>query len=194
MNAERDHPDDFPRPGRRRDSQNVEVFVSITDSSGATASRVAPPSETEESEKWHRRFAMRCNNRAWELSVMPRSAAEDREMLSVAHASVWHWEQVGTELNRMRAKMLLAEVHALLGFGPSAFSLASEILNYFSTRDTPDWEIALTHTIYAHAAHAAGKSTKHRAAYAKAVAAIGVIENAEERDIVSKTFENIPVP
>jgi hypothetical protein len=54
--------------------------------------------------------------------VQTRSAAEDQEMLNAAHASAWHWAGVGTELNRMRATMLLAEVHALLGLGQSALA------------------------------------------------------------------------
>lgn len=47
-------------------------------SSGAAAPGVAPQSETEESEKWHRRFAMRCNNRAWVDDVRARKAALER--------------------------------------------------------------------------------------------------------------------
>jgi hypothetical protein len=31
------------------------------------------------------------------LSVQSRSTAEDQEMLNAAHASAWHWGQVGTE-------------------------------------------------------------------------------------------------
>ena len=66
---------------------------------------------------WHKRFAARCNNRAWDLASRERTPAEDREMLDAAHASAWHWAQVGSELNRMRATMLLADVHAELGMG-----------------------------------------------------------------------------
>ena len=89
---------------------------------------------------------MHCNNRAWALSVQSRTPMEDREMLDAAHTSAYHWAQAGTELNRMRATMLLAEVHALLGHGTTAMSLATEMRNYFLGRsDTPDWELAFTH-------------------------------------------------
>lgn len=50
-----------------------------------TQSSVAPASE-----EWHQQIAVRCNNRAWALSVQPRSAEEDREMLDVAHAICAH--------------------------------------------------------------------------------------------------------
>jgi hypothetical protein len=62
---------------------------------------------SEDATAWLRRSAAAGNNRAWELSVQSRSAAEDQEMLNAAHASAWHWGMMGTELNRMRATMLL---------------------------------------------------------------------------------------
>jgi hypothetical protein len=143
---------------------------------------------------WHRRFAMSCNNRAWDLSTEVRTPAQDREMLNAAHASAWHWEQVGSELNRMRATLLLAEVHALLGMGSSALMLAETMREYFTNRETPDWEIAFTHTIYAHAAHAAGRLAEYREAYRQATAAIGSVAKEDDRNIVAKTFSLVPNP
>jgi hypothetical protein len=150
--------------------------------------------EEADAQGWHKRFAMQCNNRAWELSTRLRTPAEDREMLDAAHASAWHWAQVGTELNRMRATMLLAEVHALLGIGPSAIALATEMRDYFQGRQSADWELALMHAIDAHAAHAAGQSAVHREAYRHAVAALAAIADEEDRAIVLKTFSCVPPP
>jgi hypothetical protein len=150
--------------------------------------------EQTEAQTWHRRFAMSCNNRAWDLSAEVRTAAEDREMLNAAHAAAWHWEQVGSELNRMRATMLLAEVHALLGMGPSALMLAETMRSYFTGRETPDWELAFTHAVYAHAAHAAGRLPEYRDAYSQAAAALGAVVNEEERKIAAETFSLVPKP
>ncbi len=143
---------------------------------------------------WHRRFAAGCNNRAWDLATQPRTPAEDREMLDAAHASAWHWGRVGTELHRMRAQMLLAEVHALLGFGPSSLQLAEGMRSYFLGRETPDWELAFTHAICAHAAHAAQRPDEHRRAYADALAALQAVTDPEDRQIVEKTFRQVPPP
>ena len=148
-----------------------------------------------EAQEWHRQVAMRCNNRAWALSVQPRTAVEDYEMLDAAHASAWHWAQVGTELNRMRATMLLAEVHALLGHGRTALSLAKEMRRYFLSRsETPDWELAFAHIIYAHSAYSAGDTDTHRAAYQEATVALGAIAADEDREVVAQTFSQVPVP
>lgn len=142
---------------------------------------------------WHKQFAAAANNRAWDLAVIRRTPAQDQEMINAAHASAWHWSSVGTVQHRMRATMLLAEVYALLGHGRSAMRHAQEMRSYFlNEKDTPDWELAFTHVIYAHAAHAAGEHDVHRQAYADAAAAIKAIADDEDRSIVAKTFNQVP--
>ena len=116
-------------------------------------------------------------------------------MLDAAHASAFHWGEIGTDLHRMRATMLLAEVHALLGNGALALKLAEEMRAYFLGRaDTPDWELAFTHAIHAHAAHAAGDLAGHRASHGAAQSALAAIADAEDRRIVDETFAQVPVP
>ena len=149
---------------------------------------------SDEGTAWHRRFAAAANNRAWDLSVQTRNAAEDQEMLNAAHASAWHWTKVGTALNRMRATMLLAEVHALLGSGQSALAYAEEMRTYCLGIQSPDWDIAFVHVVHSHAASAAGETEKHRDSYGLAVAAIEDISNDEERGIVASTFRSRSKP
>ena len=150
-----------------------------------------PPQNTDPA-AWHRYFGMECNNRAWSLVEKARTAAEDDEMLDLAHAAAWHWQAVGTDLNRARARMLLAEVHAQLGLGRSAYAYASEVRAYFLGRQTDDWELAFTHAIHAHAAHAAGHADEHRSSYAEAVRALEAIADPEDRAIVQRTFDLVP--
>jgi hypothetical protein len=143
---------------------------------------------------WHRYFAVECNNTAWDLAGQARTADEDEQMLQAAHAAAFHWDQVGEELHRMRAKMLLAEVHALLGMNPSALQYAEEMQAYFLDRDTPDWEIAFAHAIYAHAAHVAGDFTAHARAYRDALQALDAIADPESQMLVQITFDQVPPP
>jgi hypothetical protein len=150
---------------------------------------------SEEATAWHRRFAAAANNRAWDLSEQQtRNPAEDEEMLDAAQASAWHWAKVGSELNRMRATMLLAEVHALLGFGHSAMAYAEEMRTYFLGVQSPASEVAFVHAVHAHAASAAGETEKHRASYGLALAAIEAVSNEEEQRIVARTFSCVPKP
>lgn len=153
-----------------------------------------PGDPADDAQRWHKRFASACNNRAWELSEQERDPAQDREMLDAAHASAWHWARVGTELNRMRATVLLAEVHAALGLGESAMAFADTMRAYFLGRETPDWEIACVHAVHSHAAHAAGRVAEHRDAYARARDAIAAIADDEDRRVILRTFDRVPPP
>ena len=150
--------------------------------------------ETADVAAWHRYFAIDCNNRAWDLSIAARNAEADDEMLNVAHAAAFHWHVAGNELNHMRATMLLAEVHALRGLGRTALGYANRMRDYFLGRPTPDWELAFTHAIHAHAAYAAGERESHWRSYDEAVRAIAAIADAKEREIVEQTFAHVPRP
>lgn len=156
---------------------------------------MAEPLTDEQQLAAHRWFAAECNNRCWGLTTVERTSAQDEDMLNLAHAAAYHWSVVGDTLNHMRADQLLAHVHALLDLGDTALSYARTCHAYFTGRDdTPDWELAFTHAILAHAAHAAGDDGLHASAWADAQAAIDAIADAEDRAIVEQTFSLIPAP
>jgi hypothetical protein len=144
---------------------------------------------------WQRHFAMQANNAAWQLAEQPPPAVRAAELLDAAHASAWHWKACGNELNRMRAAMLLAQAHALAGHGATALAYSREMSAYFLGRpDTPDWEVAFTHAVHAHAAYAAGEREEHRTAYALALAGVEAIAGPKDREIVERTFRHVPSP
>jgi hypothetical protein len=150
------------------------------------------PEEIARSHRWH---AVECNNRAWSLCDSPhRTAIEDEEMLNAAHASAYHWDKVGTDLNRARAKMLLGHVHAALGLGATALAYAQESYDYLVANDPPDWEIAFAHCVLAHAAYAATNTGLYREHFAHAQRYGLAIADAEDREIFFKTFNLIPRP
>jgi hypothetical protein len=143
----------------------------------------------EEIAKWHRRFAMEMNNRAWDLAEKPvRTPAEEEEMIHAAHAAALHWSRVGTELNRARMDMLLGQAHAQAGDGKLAMQHARRCFDYFSAREAKDWEIAFAHAVLANAARAAGDTAmyaEHRAIAAKLGEAIA---DPEERELFERTY------
>jgi hypothetical protein len=144
--------------------------------------------------EWHRRFAIDANNRAWQLTEMTsRSAAEDAEMMHVAHASAWHWSKAGNAHNAALADMLLAQVHALLGHGALAVPHAQASFAYFTGRESAPWELAFAHAVRAHAASAAHDDGAHRRHWEEA-RALGARLEAEDRKIFDATFRTIPPP
>jgi hypothetical protein len=153
-----------------------------------------PPSD-EETRKWHRRFAVECNNRAWRFSeASQRSAADDAEMVNAAHAAALHWGKVGTDLHNARADMLLGHVHALLGHGDLALGYARSSFDYVSSHESADWELAFAHAVLANAASSAKDGALHRHHYALAKEKGQALANAEERKIFDATFCRIPAP
>lgn len=183
-----------------RDGKDIDPPVARPDARGhpqpqSSGEIMQQAPDASDLQGWHKQFAAAANNRAWDLAVLTRTPAQDQEMLDAAHASAWHWRAVGTVQHRMRATMLLAEVHALLGHGKSAMRHAQEMQTYFlSDKQTPDWELAFTHAIYAHAAYAAGEHELHRQAYADAAAAMKAIADDEDRSLVAQTFDQVPQP
>ena len=151
--------------------------------------------EDSQPESWHRHFAASANNRAWQLAEDRVDASRDAELLDASHASAHHWQAVGTELQQMRARMLLAQVHALLGLGPTAWVYAQDMQRYFlASTDTPDWELAFVHAIHAHAAAVSGHAQAHVQSYQAAQRALDAIADPQDRSIVDKTFRQVPAP
>ncbi|QRP62847.1 hypothetical protein I6J77_11985 [Rhodanobacter sp. FDAARGOS 1247] len=151
--------------------------------------------EDTSSDSWHRFFAAQANNEAWTLAEVSHSRVNALALLNAAHASAWHWQAVGNVLNQQRAIMLLAQAHAVAGFGSSALLYANEMRAYFlSEPSTPDWELAFAHAIHANAAHAAGELAQHESSYASAESAIRTLADENDRVMVMRTFEHVPRP
>ncbi len=63
-----------------------------------------------------RQVAVDCFNKAWALmEKQDGTRDDDDEMLHCAHASAYHWHQVGAAANRARAEWQCSRVYAILG-------------------------------------------------------------------------------
>jgi hypothetical protein len=86
-------------------------------------------SETYSLEEAHRHFARALNGQVWGLlEKSERTAAEDEQMVYAAHASCYHWLQVGTGLHHQRGEWLIAHVYTELGLAGPALRHASRCL------------------------------------------------------------------
>ena len=79
-----------------------------------------PPPPTLDPET-HRALAAGLFNRTWDLLEREdRTARDDAELIDTAHASSWHWRQVGNAANEARGHWILARVYSVLGHAPEA--------------------------------------------------------------------------
>ena len=86
-----------------------------------------PPFDLAKAHLW---FAIECNNQAWDLvEKSSRTADETQQMIHLAHASVLHWQAVGTAVNRQRGENLLATVYAVAGDAAAAVRHAERCLS-----------------------------------------------------------------
>ena len=146
----------------------------------------------EELTQYHQYYAIECNNKAWDLAAKDRTPDEDRLLLDLAHAASYHWNEVGTDLQKMRALMLVAHAHAELGIGGTALDYAKRASAYFTSHETEPWELAFTHMIHAQAAYAAGEMDQHSEIYHVAEKIVNAMPEGEDKRIVNATFVRIP--
>src|SRR3989440_9750740 len=63
----------------------------------------------------HRRLGVDLFNKTWTLLEKEgRTPADDDELIHCAHASAYHWVQVGTPANRARSEWQCSRVYAIL--------------------------------------------------------------------------------
>lgn len=77
----------------------------------------------------HRRLGVDLFNRTWTLmEAEGRTREDDDEMLHCAHASAYHWLQVGTPANRARGEWQCSRVYSVLGRAEPALHHARRCL------------------------------------------------------------------
>ena len=143
--------------------------------------------------KWHRWFAVECNNHAWELAAIgSRTDDQNDEMMQAAYSAAFHWSRVGTAVHVARAMMLLAHVHATLGHAELALVYARRFLYFCEHNDCEDWDLAFAHAEMAHAAAKAGDPELHSSHYRKAKELGQAITDDEDRRVFDTEFSRIP--
>jgi len=84
-------------------------------------------------DKAHRYFSAECFNRAWDLIDKPsRTPEEDRQMLQLGLASLWHWSQRPdhTPINLSVGHWQVSRIYSLLGMADEARRYAGLSLQY----------------------------------------------------------------
>ena len=85
-----------------------------------------PPFDVARAHRW---FAVETNNLGWDvLQRADRNEADTERMIHAAHAAWFHWQAVGTAVNRLRAEVLLATVYHAAGRAEPAVWHAERVL------------------------------------------------------------------
>jgi hypothetical protein len=97
-------------------------------------------------EEAQRKFAVDLFNLTWDLmDKSDRSPTEDARMVHAAHASRYHWGEIGTPLNFARGDWQLSRVYAVLGQGEQAVNYAKSSLELCQEHGYGDFDLAFAY-------------------------------------------------
>lgn len=153
-----------------------------------------PPSPPELDPATRRALAVGLFNLVWTLLEKPnRSREQDDEMLHAAHASRYHWGEVGEAVNLARGEWQCSRVYAVLGRGEPALWHARRCIEIYEENGIGDWDIASGYEAMARASAVAGDGPAARDWKAKALAACGLISEADDRQLIEQDLATLPI-
>jgi DNA-binding transcriptional MerR regulator len=154
---------------------------------------VSADAATPLDEEAERQLAIRLFNATWDLMEKEdRSPDDDDRMQHMAHASRYHWGEVGTPEHRARGEWQCSRVYAVLGRAEPCRHHAQRVLDICEANGIGDWDIAFAYEALARAAGVAGDADGARAFTERALQLAEAIEDEEDRKIVLADLETIP--
>jgi DNA-binding transcriptional MerR regulator len=140
-----------------------------------------------------RKLAADLFNHTWTLLEKPdRTTAEDDEMIHSAHASRFHWGEVGEPVNLARGEWQCARVYSVLGRAEPALYHARRCLEINEAAGSADWDIAAAYEGMARAYLAGGDAEQVAHWKARAIAALDGIADRDDREIIEGDIATLP--
>ena len=109
----------------------------------------------------HKKLAIDLFNLVWEmLEQANRTPEEDDRMLHAAHASRFHWGEIGTPLEFERGEWQIARVYAVLNRSKAAVYHAQRCLEICEANQIGDFDLAFAYEALARAYAIAGDAAE----------------------------------
>ena len=141
-----------------------------------------------------RQLAADLFNLVWTLLEQTgRSTEDDDRMVHAAHASRYHWGQVGGPQQLAIGEWQCARVYSVLGRAEPALHHARRCLEIATGGDVPDWLIASAHEGMARAYAVAGQRESALASRAAAEAALAEVTDPEDQQVVQDDLASLPL-
>lgn len=131
----------------------------------------------------NKKLAVDCFNGTWELiEKTERNEADTLKMIHMAHASRYHWSDIGTPTEWSRGEWQISRVYSLANLGESALYHGKHALKYCLENDIADFDLAFAYEAIARAYAVIGNDVEKQIYLAKANAASVGIEKQANRD------------
>lgn len=145
-----------------------------------------------EDQQRHRQFAVKLFNRVWELMELPeRDPAEVDEMIHSAHASRYHWGEIGTPVEFARGEWQISRVYSILKRGEPALFHARRTLQICLEYQIGDFDLAFAYEAMSRAFLIAGEIEECRKNLDLAYRASKSIKEEDDQKILIEDLENI---
>jgi DNA-binding transcriptional MerR regulator len=142
----------------------------------------------------HRQLGVDLYNSTWTLlEKAERTPLETDELIHRAHASRWHWGQVGEPVNLARGEWLCSRVYAVLGRGDPAIWHARRCIEINEANGNGDWDIASAYEAMARAQLVAGDRAAAAEWKARGVAALDGVAEKDDREVIEQDLAGIDV-
>jgi DNA-binding transcriptional MerR regulator len=158
---------------------------------------VSRPLVAPELDKATRRaLAVGLFNYTWTLlETSNRSREQDDEMIHAAHASRYHWGEVGEAVNLARGEWQVSRVYATLGRAEPALYHARRCveINEANEHGREDWDLGSAYEAMARACAVAGDHAARDEWRERARAELPKMADAEDRRIIEHDLATIPI-
>lgn len=141
----------------------------------------------------HKYLGIELNNLVWKyLDKDNRTEQENNKMINAAHASLYHWSEVGKPENFARGEWLVSHVYSVLNRPEPALYHAKNCMNITKESDLVDFDLAYAYEAMARA-YAANENKKEYDKYIKLAEEAGnKIKEVEDRKIFFSDFQAQP--
>ena len=140
----------------------------------------------------HLKFAKSSFNGIWELlDKSKRTSEEDENMLLGAFTSLYHWKQIGTEVNVQRGYWMISRVFQVLGYADQALQWAHkcQAITEDSPSDMEDFDLAFAQEGLARAYAQSGDLKRAKKHFNQAVIFGELIQDPEDKLVFEKDFQ-----
>lgn len=132
-------------------------------------------------------------NAVWTLlERADRTPEDDDRMLNAAHASRYHWGEVGTPAKIARGDWQVSRVYAVLSRPEPCLYHAQRVLDTCQRHGFGTFDLAFAYEAVARGQAVAADSAAARAYTEQALAAAEGIAEEDERDLLLSDLETIP--
>jgi DNA-binding transcriptional MerR regulator len=140
-----------------------------------------------------RKIAAACFNLVWTLlEKETRTEAEDAQMIHAAHASTYHWMQIGEPVRRARGEWQCSRVYCVLGQPEAAMFHARKVLEICQREGIGDFDLAFAYEGLARASAVAGDNDEARRWAELARSAATDIAEEFDRELLLGDLETLP--